>query len=426
MKRFISLLLCLIMVFTLVGCTKTGQEDTQSSTLLVGFGRTDITPQFSVRLGGYGGSESRWSDNVLDPLYATAMAFTDAEGNTVITIQLDMCTTSTSEIPFIRKKISKQHDISIDNIYVYATHSHSTPRIQGDEPAIVKYKEYMEEQMLAAVEAALADRKPAEMYTATTTVNYVNFVRHYRMDDGSVVGDNFGDDTGKTYVKHVKDADNSMQLVRFKREGGKDILLVNWQCHPIRTGGGTKLDISSDIVGSMRMALEPQMDCYMVYYTGAGGNLDPYSSITQENITDDYIEQGNLMAQAAIWACDNMTKRDTGKVQSLRRDQLKGGDNANGFLSYAFSIGDVAFITAAYEMFDTNGVFIKENSPYDMTFVVTMANGVAGYVPAEWAYEYGENVVAYEVATGGHAKGTAETLANGFVEMLTELYPTRK
>jgi len=34
-------------------------------------------------------------------------------------------------------------------------------------------------------------------------------------------------------------------------------------------------------------------------------------------------------------------------------------------------------------------------------------------------------VQAYEVGNGGYDKGTAETLANGYVEMLNELHPTR-
>ncbi len=277
--------------------------------------------------------------------------------------------------------------------------------------------------MVAAAQEALADRKSAEMYTTVTTLTNMNFVRHYRMDDGSVVGDNFGDPEGKTYVKHVKDADNEMQLIRFKRQGGKDILLVNWQAHPLRTGGATKGDVSADIVGSMRMALEAQTDCLMAYFTGASGNIDPTSRIHIENITSDYIEQGQAMAERAIIACDNMVKRQAGKVQIIRRDQAPTvGGNETKLMTFAFSIGDVAFIATPSEMFDTNGKFIKENSPFDMTFIVTMANGSTGYLAAEWAYEYG----GYEVEYVGYNKGEAEKVASTFVDMLGELHPTRK
>ena len=202
------------------------------------------------------------------------------------------------------------------------------------------------------------------------------------------------------------------------------MVLVNWQVHPHRTGGENLGNISADIVGAMRMYMEPRMDCHMAYFTGASGNLNPTSRIGSENITLDYIDQGTMMAQEAILACDNMTQQQTGKVQILRKDQVGSKEgNPVKFMTFAFSLGDVAFVTAPYEMFDTNGRYIKDNSPFNTTFVVTCANLSGGYMPAEWAYY--EDVQAYEVGNGGYDKGTAETLANGYVEMLNELHPTR-
>ena len=44
---------------------------------LVGIGRVDITPDFTVSLGGYGNYLNRHNDVTLDPLYATCVAITD-------------------------------------------------------------------------------------------------------------------------------------------------------------------------------------------------------------------------------------------------------------------------------------------------------------------------------------------------------------
>jgi hypothetical protein len=84
----------------------------------------------------------------------------------------------------------------------------------------------------------------------------------------------------------------------------------------------------------------------------------------------------------------------------------------------AVSFGDVGFACAPYEMFDTNGTFIKENSPFPVTFVAECANGGNGYFPSALAWENG----GYEVDTCRYVKGTAEELADGFVSMLTDLY----
>ena len=48
---------------------------------LVGYARVDMTPQQPIPLKGYGNTIRRVSGPVLDPLYATCVAITDAEGN---------------------------------------------------------------------------------------------------------------------------------------------------------------------------------------------------------------------------------------------------------------------------------------------------------------------------------------------------------
>jgi hypothetical protein len=81
------------------------------------------------------------------------------------------------------------------------------------------------------------------------------------------------------------------------------------------------------------------------------------------------------------------------------------------------SIGPVGFVSAPYEMFDTNGKFVKEHSPCEMTFVLTCANGANGYIASEPAFEYG----SYEVHNRVFARGTAEALVDTMVDMLRDM-----
>ena len=53
-----------------------------------------------------------------------------------------------------------------------------------------------------------------------------------------------------------------------------------------------------------------------------------------------------------------------------------------------------------------------------MTIVATKGNGENGYFPSEIAFGYG----SYEVDTTKFVCGTAERLADRFVEMLEEQY----
>ena len=81
------------------------------------------------------------------------------------------------------------------------------------------------------------------------------------------------------------------------------------------------------------------------------------------------------------------------------------------------AFGETSFIFAPYEMFAPTGMYIKENSPYDFTFIVTCANGSFGYLPTDAAYDYG----VYESFVTRVVRGTAENAADTFISMLTEI-----
>lgn len=85
---------------------------------------------------------------------------------------------------------------------VSATHNHSSPSFV-ESPNLERYVALLRQQMLSAARDALADLAEATIYTASIEAEGLNAVRHYLLSDGSVCGDNFGDDSGKTYVGHV-------------------------------------------------------------------------------------------------------------------------------------------------------------------------------------------------------------------------------
>jgi len=79
-------------------------------------------------------------------------------------------------------------------------------------------------------------------------------------------------------------------------------------------------------------------------------------------------------------------------------------------------IGDISFVTVPDEIFDTNGTYVKNNSPSKMTFVLELTNGSYGYIPSEYAYEYG----CYEADTTNFVKGSGEAVADELLDMLSE------
>ena len=65
-------------------------------------------------------------------------------------------------------------------------------------------------------------------------------------------------------------------------------------------------------------------------------------------------------------------------------------------------------------MFSCNGMYVKENSPFDTTFLIS---GTSSYMPSDITYTYR----GYEQDTTTYARGTGEMFAEKYVELLGQL-----
>ncbi len=266
-----------------------------------GFARTDITPIMSMPLAGYGNTLLRMSLGYLDHLYANCIALTDENGATALLFMLDLISAGANAyVNDARKAISEATGIPIDNIFIQGSHTHSAPDMgQSGQDSIKYYKVRVIEALVEAASQALSDRAPAALKTGDTEIKGLNFVRHYLMNDGTYAGDNFGD-TSSGYKGHETEADHTLQILQFERKDKKDILLLNFQTHPHRTGGGRKQDVSSDIVGQIRENVERELNVWSSYLQGASGNINPTSRIASENATTDYKEYGVLFTKGVV------------------------------------------------------------------------------------------------------------------------------
>lgn len=75
--------------------------------LQVGYGRADITPDFKMPLQGYPGPENRIFSRVLDPIYATCIAFSDGE-TTVLLYTLDLTGSCWAAVAQAKADIQKE------------------------------------------------------------------------------------------------------------------------------------------------------------------------------------------------------------------------------------------------------------------------------------------------------------------------------
>ena len=435
----------------------------------VGFGRVCITPTDPVPLGGYGNSSLRVSQTVDSDLYCTCIAFTGTNGQTALLMTCDLVVTWSEWADPARQAASEVTGVPVSHITVASTHTHEAPdHTNGEFDSIRTHKKDMSGWIAEAAQLAMADRKPAKLLSGTVNIQTVSYVRHYVLANGTYAGDNFGDFSSAPIVNSTTEADRTMQLLRFVREGGRDIIMVNWQTHPHRSGGATRLEINADIVGAMREAMERQAQCHFAYFTGAAGNINTRSRIQSLNLVGDHVMCGQYMARHAIDALTTLEPTELGPVHcmhqlypvdsnhsldhlaeiglALRKEWERTNDMADCIakaLPYgihspyhalsiykhsllpptaevtmtAISIGEAAFVAAPYEMFDTNGMQIKQGSPFRRTFVCTLANDHIGYVPSAYGFAHG----CYEADCCALTPGAGETLAMEYIRMLCKL-----
>jgi len=481
MKKLLCMLLTLVMLLAMAACGSSqpqsgdaGETTAATGGMMVGYGRANITPEYSVPLAGYGNTSMRMSTSFQTYLYSNCVAVSDGE-NTMLLINNDLTSLGNGTVSNIRDAITDKTGIHGQNIMIAATHNHSAPDLGNSAEAnIAKYNSQLIDWMVDAAEAAVADLKPATgMYHGSSNPEGLNFVRHYVLEDGTFKGDNFGDLNPSPYAGHTHDVDNQLQVLKFTREGGKDVILINWQTHPHRGGGSKNTIITADLAGIMVTELESKADAHVAYFTGAAGNVNPSSRIPEENVTPDYWEQGKTLASHANGILKGeMTQLEMGKIQVQTYKYTGEADHSedhlvpyalevqalwtknNDFIeavtlanSYGMNspyhagaivnkagqpktytmeisvanIGSLGFACAPFEMFDENGKFIKENSPFDATFVLELCNGSNGYIPSEEGYR----IRCYEANTGKFCPGTGEIVASEYVRLLEELHKTK-
>jgi len=467
------LLLIAALLLTACACSSAG-GDASKEGLQVGFARESITPNYPVCLQG-GSYRERISTGFLDMLYLTCVAVTDGS-QTYLIYTADIKLGTGAFGPETRARVLAATGIPMENIYINGTHTHAGVAIRYNWDNADRYREDFYEAAIKAAEKAVKDLAPAEISIGTVMTENMAWVRHYNMADGTVAGSNFGNH-GSGYVGHTFEADNEMQLVLFTRDqldekgkAKKDVLLASFPAHATFTEGGT--DMSADFPGPFRDYVEQNADVHCAYFIGSAGDQTPSSRIAGEAFSKNYREYGQELGRYAVETLPKMTKLEggteikavngtyTGATHKVGTDPQRVtaataindarstyGNNSSevqkmlaeyGFSSYLdalwtvkrsnlpdqrdmemklLAIGDLSFVFAPYEMFGANGRFIKDNTPYAMTFIATCSEGDNSYIPTKEAFDYN----CYESQCSYFARGAAEAIADQYVSMLTEL-----
>lgn len=447
MKRYISIIVVLLLsLYLFSGCGSAPAESTEAvhettvqtsgtepaipdailpATFCVGYAKADITPIDPVPLGGYGDHETRISRGFLEYLYATCVAFSDADGNRLLLIAHDLGSSRQEVFDPIREQIARENGIPGSHIHFAASHSHSSPYTTSTAyENVSEYIALVRQRIAEGAKAALADLKPATMETGFQRVDRLNTVRHYLLTNGKYQGRAVGTLTKDKLVGHYGKVDNLLQVVKFTREGDKPVVMVNWAGHPTGMNGEGYYYASPNYPGALRTELEATHNCYAAFVLSGSGNVNNGSQIASEidYRKGEYKVLGKLLADRVgeilkngltpgkadrILVSENIMQSTTNKLQVM------------DVPLYAFSVGDWACVAAPFEIFDTNAMAVRDASPYRMTFYASCANGALGYLPTPPSFDW---EITYEAEITKFPKGMAETVQDALIGQLRDIF----
>ncbi len=246
----------------------------QETEYRVGMGRADITPQESVRLGGYG-ARVKPSQGVLDPLMAKAMAIESEDGPAVV-IATDLIGFDAPFADLVCRDIRARTGIPPEKIIINSSHTHAGPifglrypLFYGLDPErcepIARYNQMLRERMVEVVAAALADLKPARLSLGMGAAMFVMNRRRYTPQ--GVVNAPYP----RGYV------DRSVPVLRVDDPDGRlRGVVFGYACHNT-TLTGENLMISADYAGFAQRLVEKQNPgAQAMFLAGCGADANPY------------------------------------------------------------------------------------------------------------------------------------------------------
>ena len=434
--------------------------------LKAGFARVDITPPLGSYVSGY--FNERYAKGVLDPIELNALAFSDGE-ETALIIIADLIGVDRITCNALREEIAAATGVKADHIMLTALHQHTSyafldehfKRARGEKivPTDAVYTAMLHLRYCDAARMALNDMSDATLgFALKETAEQIAFVRRYYMKDGTVATNPWN--RVDEIVRPCETPDNNVRLLRFSREGKRDIALVNFCTHPDVVGGEY---LSADWPGFVRRYVEADhegVSCLLLngvqgdsnHCDWVGGNKGGYghSSHMGRVIADavaalwdetDAVE--NTRVAGGMDVVINQTRTEGAEEYEECRKFLE--DHRAGRLSYkptgaelgragritrlrtapAFQqipvtvlrLGRLAFVGFGGEPFTHYAIATREACSDVTVISACCCNGYEGYLPTKTAFEEG----GYEANSSPFMPTLEEDCVAAAVRLINEL-----
>ena len=419
--------------------------------LYAGYAERIVTPPLGFEIPGY--YSIRKADGIISELYIRATAFALGEQKAIL-FDCDAIGMKLPAYLILRKLVAERCGVDELAVYIACTHSHTAFRIE--DPATlsnqlhIDYTNQLFRQMCDIAQFAFEDLAPAKLLWAKGDAPNLSHMRRFRMKDGTCKT-NPGFKNRDLVLRPEGTPDDELQLIRVKREGAKEILLVNFGLHPDGIGGtkfcadwpgyvceilqgafGGDVEVmmlnaaqgdairqnqmitgfpkgpddarrvARGIVGHVLRIYDSAVETVCDRIVGlshiakVGKNpFDPAVIPTAKAVQKIYAEKGK--------DAEELKAYDMGVVEACRIVRSLSQPEIFELPVSGLQLGKIAFIGIPGEPFVDIGRRIKAGSPMDVTFVTCLTNGGEGYFPTadafqEAGYERTSSPFAHNVA----------------------------
>ncbi|HZN64049.1 MAG TPA: neutral/alkaline non-lysosomal ceramidase N-terminal domain-containing protein, partial [Tepidisphaeraceae bacterium] len=252
----------------------------------VGVAAVDITPDYPIRLSGFGFRRTE-SKGVTQRIWAKAIAFAGetGDGPPAVIVTVDNLGVPLSMTREVAERLQKKAKLSPQRFAVTASHTHTAPMLKGVAPTLFgqpippdhqgridKYTRQLTDWIEQAALKALADMKPARVEFGVGTAD---LAANRRQPGGPV------------------DHDLPVLVVRDAGSGKLRAVYASYACHCVTLSNNK---VSGDWAGYLQEAVEKNHPGAIALTSiGCGGDANPKSGVTGDK-ADVAAAQGKQLA----------------------------------------------------------------------------------------------------------------------------------
>ncbi len=236
-----------------------------------GVSRIVITPPEFMWMSGYGGRTHAAEGKVHD-LYARATAIRDSRGETVVFVATDLVGVPRTMATTVSAAAEKKHGLPRRSLMIACSHTHCGPAVddrlsymldmkEADWKQVREYQVWLNQRVTEAVDAAIADLKPAQLSTGSGVCRFA---------------------ANRRTPKGIGPYDHQVPVLKIESLDGSKLrgVVFGYACH------NTNLSFyqwSGDYAGFAQYALEDvHPDAVAMFYMGCGADQNPIPRRTVE------------------------------------------------------------------------------------------------------------------------------------------------